>query len=225
VSPAHSAKRQYGDLEGSDLHACQEERHVFRSIFFVTIGLLASATACSTLDDRGEPIPTSGLLEGNYALLSAGGDDEAVLRYSNPEAEWANYHQVMLEPVTFWEAEWSGFGDLSLYERKQLAIALYSKTHDELAKDYQMVRDAGDGVLHIEVELTGAAGSGASVETQIFDGATGELLAAAVDRRVLTESLADSSEEVLAVFASWASRLRYRLCSARGRGDCEPFND
>jgi hypothetical protein len=197
---------------------------VFRSIAFVTIGLLASAAACSTLDDRSEPLPTSGLLEGNYALLSPGGDDEALLRYSNPEVDWSNYHQVMLDPVTFWEAEWSGFGDLSLYERKQLAVALYRKVHDELAKDYQMVRGTGEGVLHIEVELTGAAGSGASVETQMFDGASGELLAAAVDRGVLTESLGDSSEEVLAVFESWASRLRYRLCSARGGGDCEPFN-
>jgi hypothetical protein len=66
-------------------------------------------------------------------------EDEAVLRYSNPEAEWSNYHQVMLDPVTFWEAEWSGFGALSLYERKQLAVALYRKVRDQLAKDYQMV--------------------------------------------------------------------------------------
>jgi hypothetical protein len=195
---------------------------VFKSIAFVTIGLSALGTACSTSDDRSKPVPTSGLLEGNYALLRQGSDDEALLVYRNPEADWSNYQQVVLDPVTFWEAERSGFGDLSLYERAQLAVALYRTTHDELAKDYQMVRATGAGVLHIEVELTGAAGSGASVETQVFDGASGELLAAAVDRRVLTESVAVSSDEVLAVFEAWARRLRSRLCSARGETDCGP---
>jgi hypothetical protein len=194
---------------------------VFKSIALATIGFVASATACSTSDDRSGPLPTSGLLQGNYALLSPGGGDEALLRYSDPKADWSDYHQVALDPVTFWEAERSGFGDLSLYEREQLAAMLYRKIHDELAQDYQMVRDTGKGVLHIEVELTGAAGSGASVETQVFDGASGELLAAAVDRSVLTEDVADSSDEVLAVFGSWAKRFRYRLCSARGGGDCE----
>ena len=101
-----------------------------KSIAFATIGLLALGTACSTAYDRTEPLPTSGLLQGNYALLRQGGDDEALLVYRNPEADWSNYHRVVLDPVTFWEAERSGFGDLSLHEREQLAVALYSKTHD-----------------------------------------------------------------------------------------------
>jgi hypothetical protein len=199
-----------------------EERHVCKGIAFATIGLLIATTACSTPDYRNPPLTTSGLLEGNYALLSPGSDDQARLVYTNPEAAWPTYHQVVLDPVTFWEVERSGFGNLSLYDRAQLAAELYRSTQDELAKDYQMVRNPGAGVLHIEVELTGAAGSGTSVETQVFDSASGELLAAAVDRRVLTESVAESWGELLAVFESWAQRFRYRLYTARGASDCEP---
>lgn len=65
----------------------------------------------------------------------------------------------------------------------------------------------------------------AQAEGRILDGGSGELLAAAVDRRVGGKSVAgsvDSWSDVDAAFQYWAQQLRYRLCTERGAGGCIP---
>lgn len=65
----------------------------------------------------------------------------------------------------------------------------------------------------------------AQAEGRVLDGASGELLAAAVDRRVGGKSIADSVDswgDVEAAFQHWAQQLRYRLCTDRGVGGCVP---
>jgi pyruvoyl-dependent arginine decarboxylase (PvlArgDC) len=64
----------------------------------------------------------------------------------------------------------------------------------------------------------------ASAEARIADGASGELLAAAVDRRVGGKSLGgstDSWNDVRQSFVFWAQQFRYRLCTERGGTDCQ----
>lgn len=63
----------------------------------------------------------------------------------------------------------------------------------------------------------------ASAEARISDGASGETLAAAVDRRVGGKSLGgstDSWNDVRQAFVYWARQFRFRLCSERGGTDC-----
>lgn len=63
----------------------------------------------------------------------------------------------------------------------------------------------------------------AQAEIKLADGGTGDLLAAAVDRRVGGKSLSgstDSWSDVETAFQYWAQRLRYRLCTERGGADC-----
>lgn len=63
----------------------------------------------------------------------------------------------------------------------------------------------------------------AQAEVKLADGGTGELLAAAVDRRVGGKSLAGSTDswtDAETAFKYWAQRLRYRLCIERGAADC-----
>ena len=66
----------------------------------------------------------------------------------------------------------------------------------------------------------------ASVEVRATDGQTGELVAAAVDRRVggksVTGAPTDSWEDVREAYRYWAKQLRYRLCTERGATDCTP---
>ena len=64
----------------------------------------------------------------------------------------------------------------------------------------------------------------ASAEARIADGASGELLAAAVDRRVGGKSLGgstDSWNDVRQSFVYWARQFRYRLCTERGDTGCQ----
>jgi hypothetical protein len=66
----------------------------------------------------------------------------------------------------------------------------------------------------------------ASAEVKAQDGQTGELVGAAVDRRVGAKSIAgaptDSWEDVREAYRYWARQLRYRLCTERGTTDCTP---
>jgi Protein of unknown function (DUF3313) len=61
-------------------------------------------------------------------------------------------------------------------------------------------------------------------ESKVTDGATGELLAAAIDRRVGGKSISgsiDSWDDVHSAFDYWAKQLRYRLCTERGGQNCQ----
>jgi hypothetical protein len=64
----------------------------------------------------------------------------------------------------------------------------------------------------------------ASGEARVADGTSGELLAAAVDRRVGGKSVGgstDSWHDVRQSFVFWAKQFRYRLCTERGGTDCQ----
>ena len=63
----------------------------------------------------------------------------------------------------------------------------------------------------------------ASFEVRLLDGETGQLLAAAADRRVGGKSIGgavDSWDDVQESFQYWAQQLRYRLCIDRGASNC-----
>jgi hypothetical protein len=66
----------------------------------------------------------------------------------------------------------------------------------------------------------------ASAEVRLTDGESGQLVGAAVDRRVggksITGDMTDSWADVRAAYRYWAQRLRYRLCAEAGRADCTP---
>ena len=66
----------------------------------------------------------------------------------------------------------------------------------------------------------------ASAEVKVTDGQTGELVAAAVDRRVggksITGTPTGSWEDVLQADRHWAQQFGYRRCTERGAADCTP---
>jgi Protein of unknown function (DUF3313) len=66
----------------------------------------------------------------------------------------------------------------------------------------------------------------ASAEAKVVDGATGELLIAAVDHRVGGKALAgsptDSWDDVREAYKFWAGQFAYRLCTERGGAGCTP---
>jgi hypothetical protein len=71
-------------------------------------------------------------------------------------------------------------------------------------------------------------GSGeASVEGRVTDAATGELLAAGVDRRIADRNIEDSFntwKDLTTLTETWAKDFAYRLCKMRGATNCvSPF--
>ena len=203
--------------------------------------------------ERARDVQTSGFLGEDSALLRPGEDEEALLIYRNPNANWAAYDKIKLDPVTIWAGEESAFEDFSAEDRQVLADTFYTMLFETLSQDYQMVNDLGPGVLTAITDAqasnptmdtissvvpqalllsqakglaTGKPGfvGEASGEARVSDGETGELLAAAVDRRVggksVTGSPTDSWDDARRAYQYWAEQFRYRLCVERGDPDC-----
>ena len=215
---------------------------------------MALIAGCAA-SEQARDVETSGFLGADYDLLRQGEEDQALLVYLNPDANWAAYDKIKLDPVTIWADEESAFEDFSAEDQQTLADAFYTVIHQELSQDYAMVDELGPGVLHVQAALTEADASNptmdtissivpqalivssatglvtgkpsfvgeASGEMRVSDGASGELLAAAVDRRIGGKSVGgstDSWNDVRQAMQFWAMQLRYRLCTERGETDC-----
>jgi len=112
-------------------------------------------TACTTTQKA--PIEMGavncGLLAGECGKLQPGGDDQAALRYINPLAQWTKYNKVLIEPVTFW-----GGGSTSVSASDQQALVNYfaQQLKEQLGKEFEVVDQAGPGVLKLTVAMTDA---------------------------------------------------------------------
>ena len=132
--------------------------------------LLAVLTAAALIQGcqptyQGRTVSSSGFLETNYGRLHEGGEGEALLVYRNPNAHWADYKEIHLDPVTIWRGDQSAFNDFSAADRQKLADSFYSAVYQQLSKDYQMVTSIGPGVMHVQIALTDAKASSPVMDT------------------------------------------------------------
>ncbi len=78
---------------------------------------------------------------------------EADLRYINPNAQWTQYNKVLIEPVTFWGGDGT---KLSAADQRTLTNYFYQALEQQLSKKFQVVDQAGPGVLAVQVALLDA---------------------------------------------------------------------
>jgi hypothetical protein len=162
------------------------------------------------------PPPPTGFLGNDYSLLTPpteGSDQKAMLRYVDPNVNWAGYSQIIIAPVTFWAADDS---KVSAADQQALCNYAYTEFVTVLGKNFTLGSQPGPGVMKISVALTDATSATpglrsisvvvpqaralsaikmAATGTYAFvgsaqgafkanDSVTGQLLAAAVDKRV-----------------------------------------
>src|SRR5271154_4049767 len=162
------------------------------------------------------PPPPTGFLGNDYSLMTppaAGSDQEAMLRYINPNASWGSYNKIMIAPVTYWAADDS---KVSAADQQALCNYMYTVLVTDLGKTFVIVDQPGPGVLKVSGALTDASSAvpvlrsisvvvpqaravsvlkmaatgtyafvgSAQCAIKINDSVTGQLLAAAVDKRV-----------------------------------------
>ena len=153
---------------------------------------------------------------GRFSGANVGGSTEssvAALRYFNPNAQWTNYHQIMIPPVTFWAGD-----DTKVSASDQQAVTTYfhSALVEAFSKKMTVVDAPGPGVMELQVAIddietatpvlrsvsmiipqmralgllkytatgTYAFVGGAQAEAKLIDSVTGQVLWAGVDRRV-----------------------------------------
>src|SRR5277367_2633167 len=162
------------------------------------------------------PPPPTGFLGNDYSLLTpptAGSDQQAMLRYVNPNANWASYNKIMIAPVTYWAADDS---KVSAADQQALCNYMYTVLVTDLGKNFVIVDQPGPGVIKVSAALTDATSAVpvlhtvsvvvpqaralsvikmAATGTYAFvgsaqgaikfnDSMSGQLMAAAVDKRV-----------------------------------------
>jgi Protein of unknown function (DUF3313) len=119
------------------------------------VACLAVLAGCAT-GSQARKTEASGFLGEYKSLLQPGKPgEEELLVYKNPETNWAGYKKILLEPVTIWtDPKWK----LSSEERKdlqKLVDSFQATLQKKLSADYELVDQAGTGVLRVQVALTG----------------------------------------------------------------------
>ena len=181
-----------------------------------------------TVSQQAGGVETRGFL-GVYSKLKPGEPSEAALIYRNPNVDWRKYDKFMIDPVKIWD-----MGNESLVLRNQGPGVMRIRSAITEAQQSKPILDSITTVVPQARLLSGAkrltfgtnsfVGS-ASVEAEVTDSQTGEVLVAGVDRRAGGKTLKgvrNSWDDVEISFKFWADRFAYRLCMAKGKEYCVP---
>jgi hypothetical protein len=130
--------------------------------------VLIGAGCAATVQRKVEQSPAiCGFLGADVCdQLQPGEKGEAGLRYVNPKGAFTRYDKVMIVVVGFFGGD---PGNVSPKDEQRLTDLLYKNLHEALAKRYQVVDEAGSGVMKVEVALLDAeaATSGARSVTMV----------------------------------------------------------
>lgn len=212
------------------------------------VGLLS----CASTEQAGS-VKFSGFL-GDYSKLTPGGPGEPLFIYLNPKANFRAYDKAFVEPATVWRSKDADLSDVSPQDLKRLAVSLEARIIEALRHEgIALVRQPGPGVMRIRAALTEAQESAVvmdivsaaiplpsvtklatgtrafvgkvSIEGEMSDSQTAEVLGAMVDRRAGGRNpigIRDSWDDVEKAFQYWSDRFAYRLCLLQGKANCVP---
>jgi len=180
------------------------------------------------------------------AAVTSGGTPQAGLRYINPNAQWPRYKKVLIAPVIFWAGENTTVSAadrhaLTRYFSKALYDALSTKfqvvaepgagvmeiqvalndaeSATPVLRTISMIVPQARALATLKYVATGtyAFVGGAQAEVKVSDSVTGQVLAAAVDRRVGGGSIATAAQwkwgDAENAINAWAQQTTARLSS------------
>ena len=203
----------------------------------------------------GKAEPSGFLKDYSKLHAAANETDATLVYFTPDKAKFKSYTKVWVEPVQVWRGEKSDAKDLDKEDAHYLSQFLWSRLNEEFRKDYIMVQEPGPGVMRLRVGITEAGKNipvldnltapvsmvlsdgkkslggiqpfvgKATIEAEATDSQTGELLAAAVDRRGGGKYAWKSLHrwgDVEAAYTYWAKKFAWRACMMRVDFTCEP---
>ena len=203
----------------------------------------------------GKAEPSGFLQDYSKLHPAADDTEATLTYFTEDKVKFKSYTKVWLEPVQVWRGEKSDAKDLNKEDAHYLSQFLWSRLNEELRKDYIMVQESGPGVMRLRVGITEAGKNipvldnltapvsmvlsdgnktlggiqpfvgKATIEAEVTDSQTGELLAAAVDRRGGSKYAWKSLHrwgDVEAAYTYWAKKFAWRACMMRVDFTCEP---
>ncbi len=221
-------------------------RRMSARIAYPLLGLgIVLLSACSATQ-KAQVTQTSGFLGADSAKLSVGGKEQVGMRYVNPAAKWTQYKKVLVAPVTFWGADTTKVSatdqqTLVNYFQQQLKTELAKKfevvdqpgpgvlkiaaalTDAEAAtpglRSVSMVVPQAHMIANLKYLATGTFPfvGAAQAEMKITDAASGETLAAAVDKQLGGGSMAAGFQwqwgDAENAINDWSKRLTEKLAA------------
>jgi hypothetical protein len=210
-------------------------------------------SGCAVGSHQARDVKIRGTVLVNPDILVKGTDDQALYRYVNPKKDIKKYNQVILDPVIVQKDGELDKDELQNYQALANNAYVYFTQELEKdypivkepkpgtlriqmaiidADSSKPVRNTMSTLIPVGMVLSaikyGATGkqSGVgeiTVEMKITDAASGELVGAALDRRVGGKQLTklwsswNNADDALRY---WAKRLSFVLCGMRGDKDC-----
>ncbi len=219
-------------------------------VMFSALALLLSGCGGS-MQARSVDVKQSLLV--NPAILEKGTGEQALYRYVNPKADVKKYTKIMVDPVLIEKQGELDADERENYQKLANNAYVYLTQELEKdykivhgpepatmriqiaiidADTSKPVRNVTSTIVPIgmAISLTKYAATGKqtgvgeiTAEFKATDAMTGELLGAAIDRRVGGKSFSgmfDSRHNADEALKYWAQRGRYVLCKERGGTDC-----
>ena len=116
---------------------------------------------------------TSGFLD-DYSALRAGEAGDVLLVYRNPNANWGDYHEVLLEPVTLWRSGKHSLASVPEQDLLRLANEFEAAVRLRLGASLPVVDHPGPGVLLVRLGITQARSSDSILDVLTASGGSGE---------------------------------------------------
>jgi hypothetical protein len=126
-----------------------------KTVFAIAAVVVLLAAGCSTTTQmKVEDQPAvCGFLGDSCKELKPGAEGEAGLRWVNPKANLTQYNKVLINVVGFFGSDKE---KVAPKEQQTLTDAFAKTLNDELSKKYQIVDQAGPGVMKLQLALLDA---------------------------------------------------------------------
>lgn len=201
--------------------------------------------------ESGQPASAvSGFFGQDYALLQPGQAGQAAMVYVNPNAQWSKYNKILLEPVEFWDSANSSVSpsdqhmltahfynklkeelqkNFTLVDQGgpgvlvvQVALVNASAATPGLRSVSVVIPQARilNGMQSLVTGSYAFVGS-AEAEMKVTDSVSGQLLAAAIDKRAGGMALSSAAQwqwgDAQNAMNYWAQKVSSRLLELQGR--------
>lgn len=128
---------------------------MIRMWFALCIVLAALLGGCFAATKPAKDVQPSGFLADYRTLLKPGAKgEEALLVYRNPTANWAAYHDILLEPVMIWHDASHQPSPEQEEDLQHLADSFHHLLYTKLSQDYEMVDKPSPGTMRVQVAIT-----------------------------------------------------------------------